>query len=244
MQRGALAALVLIASAYSVSSVAAAPARLAPARPAPRYAPPPPPAFNALPTFELSGYYGPGNFKIGDDSGSESHSSSNFGIGGWGVVAQHLLLAVDYNHSSADFGGTTLKVGRWNYGLGYIGPMGRTSSWYVKAFGASHNFDCDSPCDGTDQSGGGVGAGFMFPFERNWTGQVDLAYTYLAEKDDGLVPALNVWAFGGKLQYKINRAVGLWAGINADLYNDSGDNNNNAYISLVAGRFGVSFDFY
>ena len=246
IKRGALCALAAVTFIHATTAAAAAPARPAP-RTAPRYVPPPPPppALNALPAFEISGYGGPGNFRAGDDNGSDSRGSTDFGFEASAIAANHLLLAVDYDNNRVSTDGGHFTFAPWHLGLGYIGPMGRTASWYAKASIASLRFSgCANGlgCDGTTQSGGGIAAGFRLPFAQQWIGDIDVAYDYLAKKDNS--DAVNAVGIGGKLVCKITRAVGLWAGVHANFYTDADSSSNGAYVNVVEGRFGISVDVY
>ena len=86
----------------------------------------------------------------------------------------NLIVDVDYGRDQASIDDLDITRQQGEVGIGYLGPMGRYSSWYAEGVYAHVQFARSSPsiCGGdclTEQhDGGGVKGGFIWPVGPQW----------------------------------------------------------------------------
>jgi hypothetical protein len=119
-----------------------------------------------------------------------------------------LLLDLDYGADRATFGDLDLTRQQADVALGFLGSIGRYSSWYVEAVYGHVQFQTSSPslCGGdclTEQHDGvGVKGGFIWPFAYHWYTSLSAGYISMGAHNgfDGLAESL----INASIGYRLN----------------------------------------
>ncbi len=148
----------------------------------------------------------------------------SFGISGRLNPRPGLIIDADYNHDQATLQDLALTRQQLEIGVGYRGPIGIWSSWYVEGVYAHVEFDgnspsiCGGPCPTEQHDGVGVKAGFLWPFGEQWYGSLGGGYLSMAAHDG--FAGLAVPLFNAALGYNLNAHLSLGARIDYAGYID------------------------
>jgi hypothetical protein len=105
-----------------------------------------------------------------------------------------LIIDLDYGRDQATLSDLDITRQQAEVGIGYLGPIWRSSSWYVEAVYAHLEFETSSPslCGGdclTEQHNGvGAKGGIIWPISYQWYTSLSAGYISMAAHDgyDGL----------------------------------------------------------
>jgi hypothetical protein len=168
-----------------------------------------------------------------DFTGEGSGASARF------AADNGLMFDAKYQYSMTRSRGEDFKQTQIDGGIGYLGHLGRHSSWYLEGVVAQAKLnDCFIDCVSATRTGYGGKVGFVWPFARQWYGALQIGYLSFESKNGS--GALDQGVFGGSIGYKINPHLGLALGAEGVSYVDRHDSN---YTIAVANYFG-SISFY
>jgi hypothetical protein len=191
-----------------------------------------------------------------DDYGyyNSDYSSNSASGGGGGAAVRYVLpggLMFDavYNTDKSNVDDGNIRINQGSAGIGYLGHMGRSSTWYAEAMFATFqprvysNFICGGTCASTTYNGGGIKAGFMWPFAGQWYGTLDFGFAGLQgpSGSDSLVQGM----LGGSVGYKFTPNFGMNIGIVSNAWEDSNTNGggDGTALSVVSVQAGLSLHF-
>jgi hypothetical protein len=132
--------------------------------------------------------------RVGRFLQSETNEGGSLGLDARLNVLDGLIVDLNYGRDEASLNDLTITRQQGDVGVGYLGSIGRYSSWYVEAVYAHLQFHtnsaslCGGDCLTETHDGGGVKGGFIFPLGYQWYSTISAGYISMGAHNgfDGL----------------------------------------------------------
>jgi hypothetical protein len=166
--------------------------------------------------------------RVGRFLQSETNAGGSVGADARLNVLDGLIFDLDYGRDQSSLNDLTITRQQGDFGLGYMGAVGRYSNWYVEAVYSHLQFQnssqslCGGDCLTETHDGVGVKGGFIFPLGDQWYSSLSAGYISMAAHNgfDGLGESL----VNASIAYRLNPELSI--GVRAEFmaYVDRGDN--------------------
>jgi hypothetical protein len=165
--------------------------------------------------------------RVGRFLESETNQGGSLGADARFNILDGLIIDLDYGRDESSLNDLTLTRQQGDVGVGYLGPIGRYSSWYIEAIYAHlelHSSSaslCGGDCLSETHDGVGVKGGFIFPLGEQWYSSISAGYISMAAHDgfDGLGESL----VNASIGYRFTPSLSLGVRGEFIAYVDRGD---------------------
>jgi hypothetical protein len=132
--------------------------------------------------------------RVGRFLQSESNQGGSLGLDARVNILDGLIIDLNYARDEASLNDLTFTRQQGDLGVGYLGPIGRYSSWYIEAVYAHLQFHtsslslCGGDCATEIHDGVGVKGGFIYPLGDQWYSTISAGYISMGAHNgfDGL----------------------------------------------------------